>query len=45
VRCDQPRTLDIGDRRGRRIEALPSDIVDEILAKLAPIFERESGYL
>jgi mRNA-degrading endonuclease toxin of MazEF toxin-antitoxin module len=42
VRCDQPRTLDIGARRGRRIEAIPSDIVDEILAKLAPIFERES---
>jgi mRNA interferase ChpB len=42
VRCDQPRTLDIGARRGRRIETLPADVVDEILAKLAPIFERES---
>jgi mRNA interferase ChpB len=41
VRCDQPRTIDIGARRGHRIETLPSDIVDEVLAKLAAIFERE----
>jgi mRNA interferase ChpB len=40
ARCDQPRTIDIGTRRGRRVEAVSSDVLDEVLAKLAPIFER-----
>jgi mRNA interferase ChpB len=39
VRCDQPRALDVRARRGRRIERAPEYIVDEVLAKLAPIFE------
>jgi mRNA interferase ChpB len=38
VRCDQPRALDLGARRGRRIETVPADILDEVLARLAPIF-------
>ena len=37
--CAQPRTVDIKGRSGRLIEAVPSFIVDEVLAKLAPIFE------
>src|SRR5688572_23701283 len=43
VRCDQPRALDMGARRGRRVETIPSYILDEVLAKLAPIFERADG--
>ncbi|HQT90024.1 MAG: pemk protein [Acidiphilium sp. 37-64-53] len=39
VRCDQPRALDIGSRRGRKLESLPSAIVDDVLAKLATILE------
>jgi mRNA-degrading endonuclease toxin of MazEF toxin-antitoxin module len=39
VRCDQPRALDLGTRRGRRLEAVPGEIMDEVLARLAPIFE------
>ncbi len=39
VRCDQPRALDIGSRRGRKLESLPPAIVDEVLAKLATILE------
>jgi len=39
VRCDQPRALDIGSRRGRKLESLPPTIVDEVLAKLATILE------
>ena len=39
VRCDQPRALDLGARRAKMLEALPSTIVDEVLAKLATIFE------
>jgi len=39
VRCDQPRALDIGARKGRKLESLPSAIVDDVLAKLATILE------
>jgi len=39
VRCDQPRALDFGARNGRRLETVPDSIMDEVLARLAPIFE------
>jgi mRNA interferase ChpB len=39
VRCDQPRALDIGSRRGRKLESVPAAIVDEVLAKLATLLE------
>jgi len=39
VRCDQPRALDLGARGGKKLESVPEAIVDEVLAKLAPIFE------
>lgn len=39
VRCDQPRALDIGARNGRKLESVPAAIMDEVLARLAPIFE------
>lgn len=39
VRCDQPRALDLKARGGRKLEAAPEPILDEILARLAPIFE------
>lgn len=39
VRCDQPRALDLGARGGKKLESVPDSIVDEVLAKLAPIFE------
>ena len=39
VRCDQPRALDLGARGGKKLETVPSAIMDEVLAKLAPIFE------
>jgi len=39
VRCDQPRALDIGSRRGRRLETVPDGIMDEVLAKLSTILE------
>jgi len=38
VRCDQPRVIDIKARGGRRIESLPSLIIDEILAKVVTVF-------
>ena len=39
VRCDQPRAVDLGARHARKLESVPPAIVDEVLAKLAPIFE------
>lgn len=39
VRCDQPRVLDLGSRNARKVDSLPVSIMDEVLAKLAPIFE------
>ena len=39
VRCDQPRVLDLGARNARKVDTLPLPIMDEVLAKLATIFE------
>jgi mRNA-degrading endonuclease toxin of MazEF toxin-antitoxin module len=39
VRCDQPRALDLAARNGRKLESLPEAIMDEVLARLTPIFE------
>jgi mRNA-degrading endonuclease toxin of MazEF toxin-antitoxin module len=39
VRCDQPRALDLGARGGKKLESVPSTVMDEVLARLAPIFE------
>ena len=39
VRCDQPRALDLGARNGKKLESVPAAIMEEVLAKLATIFE------
>lgn len=39
VRCDQPRALDIGARRGRKLESVPASVMDDVLAKLAVLLE------
>ena len=39
VRCDQPRALDLKARGGKRLESVPAAIMDEVLARIAPIFE------
>jgi mRNA-degrading endonuclease toxin of MazEF toxin-antitoxin module len=39
VRCDQPRALDLKARGGKKLESVPNAIMDEVLARLAPIFE------
>jgi len=39
VRCDQPRALDLAARGGRKLESIPDAVMDEVLAKMAPIFE------
>ena len=39
VRCDQPRALDLVARKARKLESVPADITDEVMAKLATILE------
>ena len=39
VRCDQPRVLDLAMRGGKKVESVTDAVMDEVLAKLAPIFE------
>lgn len=39
IRCDQPRPLDLAARKGRRLESVPAGIVDDVLARLATLFE------
>jgi mRNA interferase ChpB len=39
VRCDQPRVLDLAARHARRVDSLPAPIMDEVLAKVATLFE------
>lgn len=39
VRCDQPRVLDMEARGCRRLEALPQAILDEVLARVATLFQ------
>ena len=39
VRCDQPRALDLRARGGKKMESVPTAVMDEVLAKLAPIIE------
>ena len=39
VRCDQPRALDLAARGGRMLEWVPDAVMDEVLARISPIFE------
>lgn len=39
VRCDQPRVLDLAARNARKVDTLPASIMEEVLARLMPIFE------
>jgi mRNA-degrading endonuclease toxin of MazEF toxin-antitoxin module len=39
VRCDQPRALDLATRNARKLENAPDATMDEVLAKVAVIFE------
>lgn len=39
ILCSQPRALDVLACGGRRLESVPAAIVDEVLAKVATLFE------
>jgi len=38
VRCDQPRALDLSARGGKKLESVSPATMDEVLARMAPIF-------
>lgn len=38
IRCDQPRVLDIAARKGKKVEALPETLLDDVLARTATLF-------
>ncbi|MFT4113098.1 type II toxin-antitoxin system PemK/MazF family toxin [Silvibacterium sp.] len=38
VRCDQPRVLDILARDGKKVDTLPAEILNEVLAKTLTLF-------
>lgn len=39
IRCDQPRTLDLAARNGRKVDELPAEIMDDVLATVGAIFK------
>lgn len=39
IRCDQPRALDLTSRDAQKLESAPLEIIEEVLAKVSPIFE------
>ncbi len=39
IRCDQPRAIDLTARHAKKLESVPTSIMDEVLARLAVIFE------
>ncbi|MDE2130978.1 MAG: type II toxin-antitoxin system PemK/MazF family toxin [Betaproteobacteria bacterium] len=39
VRCDQPRVIDLTARHARKVDTLPAPLMDEVLAKVATLFE------
>jgi mRNA interferase ChpB len=39
VRCDQPRAMDLASRNARKLESVPPAIMEDVLARLSPIFE------
>ena len=39
VRCNQPRVLDLAARGGRKLESISDAVMEEVLARISPIFE------
>lgn len=39
VRCDQPRVLDLAARGARKVDTLPPPILNEVLARVATLFD------
>lgn len=39
IRCDQPRSLDINSRNGRRLERVSEAVLEEVLARVSSLLE------
>lgn len=39
VLCDQPRAIDLYARNGSRVEEVPQNLIDDVLARVATIFD------
>lgn len=37
IRCDQPRAMDLFSRKARRLESVPAEVMEEVLAKLSTL--------
>lgn len=37
IRCDQPRTIDMAAREGKRLERIPAAIINDVLARVETI--------
>ncbi len=38
VRCDQPRVVDLTARGGRKVDTLPDEILEDVLARVGVLF-------
>jgi len=41
VRCDQPRPLDLLAHQARKLESVPAEIIENVLAKIDVLFNSE----
>ena len=39
VRCDQPRVIDLVARHARKVDVLPQELLDDVMAKVVTLFE------
>jgi mRNA-degrading endonuclease toxin of MazEF toxin-antitoxin module len=39
IRCDQPRPIDLAARQARRLESVPAEILDDVLARISTLFQ------
>lgn len=39
VRCDQPRVIDLHARGGKKVDALPPQILEDVLARTITLFQ------
>jgi mRNA interferase ChpB len=39
IPCDQPRTLDIRARGGKKLERVPEWIMDDVLSRMRALFD------
>jgi mRNA interferase ChpB len=39
IRCDQPRVLDLQARQGRKVDTLPPEQMEEVLARTVVLFQ------